>query len=184
MYKKGGYLLPAKEDLDDIYSSLIEAHGDRLYKLCLKLTFSREDADDLFSETILKIFEQPEKLKREYPERLLFTTASYLFKSMQRKYARRLRLVPTVPLGEYQIRDKINIHDEVVKDDIHKRLNDLVDGLPEKFKMPLIFYYTLEMSVSEIARTLKIPDGTVMSRLKRGRERLKKKLMEMGYDEK
>ena len=176
--------MPAKEDLDEIYSSLIEAHGDRLYKLCLKLTYSREDADDLFSETILKIFEQPEKLNREHPERLLFTTAGYLFKSMQRKYARRLRLVPVVPLDGHQVRDGTDIHDEVVKDDVHKRLNDLINGLPEKFKIPLIFYYTLEMSVSEIALTLKIPDGTVMSRLKRGRERLKKKLMEMGYDEK
>ena len=176
--------MPAKEDLDGIYSSLIETHGDQLYKLCLKLTYSREDADDLFSETILKIFEQPEKLNREHPERLLFTTAGYLFKSMQRKYARRLRLVPVVPLDGHQVRDETNIHDEIIKKDVNKRLNDLIDGLPEKFKMPLIFYYTLEMSVSEIALTLKIPDGTVMSRLKRGRERLKKKLMEMGYDEK
>jgi len=176
--------LPANEDLDEIYSSLIAAHGDRLYKLCLKLTYSKEDADDLFSETILKIFEQPEKLKREHPERLLFTTASYLFKSMQRKYARRLRLVPVVPLDGQQVRDETNIHDAVVKDDVHRRLNDLINELPEKFKLPLILYYTLEMSVSEIAKTLKIPEGTVMSRLKRGRERLKKKLMELGYDEK
>jgi len=176
--------LPAKENLDDIYHSLIEVHGDRLYKLCLKLTYSREDADDLFSETILKVFEQPEKLKREHPERLLFTMASFLFKSSQRKYARRLRLVPVVPLDGIGVGDVSNVHAEVVKRDVHARLNELISGLPEKFKLPLIFYYTLEMSVGEIAETLQIPNGTVMSRLKRGRERLKKKLMELGYDEK
>ena len=182
--KEGGYHLPAKEDLDNIYSSLIEVHGNRLYKLCLKLTYSREDADDLFSETMLKIFEQPDKLKREHPERLLFTMAIYLFKSSQRKYARRMRLVPVIPLDGNEIKAKTNIQDEVIRDDTHKRLNELINGLPEKFKIPLIFFYTLEMRVSEIAQTLEIPAGTVMSRLKRGRERLKKKLMEMGYDEK
>lgn len=181
--KEGGFGLPAKGNLDDVYYALIEAHGDRLYKLCLKLTYSKTDADDLFSETILKIFEQPEKLKREHPERLLFTTASYLFKSLQRKYARRLRLVPLVPLDGHDARDATSIQDEVVKRDVHQQLNGFVDKLPDKFKLPLIFYYTLEMSVHEIAVLLKVPEGTVMSRLKRGRERLKKKLMEAGYNE-
>ena len=174
-----------KESLDDIYSSLIEAHGNNLYKFCLKLAYSREDADDLFSEVILKVFEYPSKiLEKEHPERLLFTTASYLFKSSQRKYARRMRLVPVVPIENNHIKDDVNIQDEVIKADIHKMLNHLINGLPEKFKIPLIFYYTLEMNVSEIAQTLKIPNGTVMSRLKRGRERVKKELMEAGYDEK
>ena len=172
-----------KEDLNNLYNLLIESYGDRLYKLCLKLTYSKEDADDLFSETILKVFERPEKLEREHPERLLFTTAGYLFKSSQRKYARRLRLVPTIPLEGDQVKDTTNVQDQIIEDDIHRTLKGLINLLPEKFKIVLIFYYTLEMSVNEIALTLKIPNGTVMSRLKRGRERLKKELKEVGYDE-
>ena len=176
--------MPVHNNLDDIYTSLIENHGDGLYKFCLKLTYSKADADDLFSETILKVLQKPDKiLKTEYPERLLLRMASYLFKSSQRKYARRRRLVPVVPLDE-KVVDTVDVQTAVISNDVWQKLNELVDELPEKFRLPLIFYYTLEMSVSEIAKTLKIPDGTVMSRLKRGRERLKNKLMEAGYDEK
>jgi len=176
--------LPAKEDSDHMYTLLIQTHGDRLYKLCLKLTYSKADAEDLFSETILKVFEQPEKLKRDHPERLLFTTAGFLFKSSQRKYARRLRLAPVIPLEDNQIKDETSIQDDLIKGETHQKLNELIELLPEKFKMPLIFYYTLEMSVNDIALMLKIPNGTVMSRLKRGRERLKKELIKVGYNEK
>ena len=176
--------MPAKENLGNIYTSLIENYGDRLYKFCLKLTYSKADADDLFSETILKVLEKPEKvLEMKYPERLLFRMAGYLFKNSQRKYARRMRLAPVVPLEENIIRDRTNVDDEVIQDTVNKMLNKLIDELPEKFRMPLIFYYTLEMSISEIAKTLEIPAGTVMSRLKRGRDKLKKELMEAGYNE-
>jgi len=179
--------LPAKKDLNHIYTSLIEDYGNRLYRLCLKLTYSKVDADDLFSETLLKVFEQPSKiLESDYPERFLFSTASYLFQSKKRKYARRMRLVPVVPLSDEnreRIKDDKDVIEKILQDEMYRALNYFIEGLPEKFKLPLVFYYTMEMSVTEISLTLNVPSGTVMSRLKRGRERLKKQLMEAGYDE-
>lgn len=173
--------MSTNETLGDLYTSLIEIHGNRLYKLCLKLTYSKADADDLFSEVFLKVFERPEKLKTDHPERILFRTAGYLFKDAQRKYARRMRLVPTIPLEQMEVQDGCDIQEEVVQADVHQTLNELIKDLPENFKLPLVLYYTLEMKVSEVAKTLDLPEGTVMSRLKRGRERLKKQLTEMGY---
>ena len=40
----------------------------------------------------------------------------------------------------------------------------------------LLAYYLGEMSVSEISRTLEIPEGTVKTRLHRGRQMLRKEL--------
>lgn len=48
-----------------------------------------------------------------------------------------------------------------------------VDTLNVKFKIPLYMYYTAEMSIEDIASSLKIPQGTVKSRLHKARKTLK-----------
>jgi len=57
-----------------------------------------------------------------------------------------------------------------------------VEALPEKFKIPVILYYTIEMNVSDIALTLKLPAGTVKSRLFKARKLIKKGLGEVQYE--
>ena len=54
----------------------------------------------------------------------------------------------------------------------------LADALPEKYKILTMLYYSLEMSVPEIAAALKIPEGTVKSRLFKARKLIKKGLEE------
>ena len=57
-----------------------------------------------------------------------------------------------------------------------------MEALPEKFKIPVILYYTIEMNVSDIALTLKLPAGTVKSRLFKARKLIKKGLGEVQYE--
>ena len=53
---------------------------------------------------------------------------------------------------------------------------------PQKFRIPIHLYYSADLSIQEIAETLKIPEGTVKSRLNKARQLLKKELEEIGYD--
>ena len=50
--------------------------------------------------------------------------------------------------------------------------------IEELFRTPLVLFYLKEYSYQEIAETLDIPAGTVMSRLSRGKEQLRKRLGE------
>jgi RNA polymerase sigma-70 factor (ECF subfamily) len=54
-----------------------------------------------------------------------------------------------------------------------ERLQQAVQSLPDPFRVVVLMYYFEEMSYQEIARTLDIPIGTVMSRLARARQRLR-----------
>jgi len=47
------------------------------------------------------------------------------------------------------------------------------DKLNDKLRIPLYMYYTAEMSVEDIATALRIPQGTVKSRLHKARKILK-----------
>ena len=159
-------------------ADLVDMYNEAVYKFCRSLTYSKEDADDLFQETFLKAFEQLPKLNASNnPQSFLFSTASYIWKSRKRKYARRNRLVPVEPLNE-KVESGVNLEDSFAVQEETRVVRKLVDELPDKFKIPIIMYYTVEMSVPEIASILKLPIGTIKSRLFKARKLIEKGLIE------
>ncbi|MCL1858075.1 MAG: RNA polymerase sigma factor [Oscillospiraceae bacterium] len=172
----------------DILAELADKYGDSVYKFCRSLTYSKDDADDLFQETFLKIFEQPLKINGSgNPQSFLFSTALYIWKTWRRKYARRNRIAPVELLDYEDSRDniagQINIEEEFTLQEEIQAVKNLVENLPEKLKIPVILYYTMETDVSEIALTLRIPEGTVKSRLFNARKIIEKGLIEFGFEQ-
>jgi len=165
---------------NNAFTELADKYGGSVYKFCRSLTYSKEDADDLFQETFLKVLEQPDKISgSENPQSFLFSAALFLWKNWKRKYARRSRIMPVEPLDESNgsVASQVNIEDDYTAEEEIQTVRRLVDGLPEKFKIPVILYYTMEMDISEIALTLKIPGGTVKSRLFTARKIIRKGLI-------
>jgi len=172
-------IIPAKINFKD----LVNSYNEQIYKFCCRLTYSKEDAEDLFQDTFLKVFEQLDKMNvSSNPKSFLFSTALYLWKGKKRAYARRNRLAPVQPLDDGMVSD-ISMEDRVMAKEENSIVSELVEALPEKFKIPIILYYTVEMNVKEIASTLKIPAGTVKSRLFKARTLIEKGLVENGYGE-
>ena len=56
------------------------------------------------------------------------------------------------------------------------QLHDALLLLDEKMRMPLVLHYMQGYSIEEIARMLRVPQGTVKTRMRRGRERLRQEL--------
>jgi RNA polymerase sigma-70 factor (ECF subfamily) len=56
-------------------------------------------------------------------------------------------------------------------------VQSILDKLPEKYKAVLILYYMEDSSYQEIAEMLAVPVGTVMSRLSRAKQMMKKALL-------
>ena len=48
--------------------------------------------------------------------------------------------------------------------------------LPEKYRLPVMMFYFEDMAVADIAKAVDLPEGTVISRLHRGRARLREEL--------
>jgi len=165
-----------------MYADLVDEYSDSVYRFCRSLTYSREDADDLFQETFLRAFEQLSKISvSDNPQGFLFSTSVYVWKSWKRKYARRNRLAPVLPLDE-AVASEANMENDFMEQEETRIVRELVEALPEKFKIPVILYYTIEMNVSDIALTLKLPAGTVKSRLFKARKLIKKGLGEVQYE--
>ena len=158
-------------------SQLVNEYRNIVYRFCLSLSFRREDADDLFQDTYLKAFSEIEKIRiSKNPQSFLLSIATSLWKSNKRKYARRNRLAPMIELDETYFSTMADMEDDIIASEEVFLVRELVNCLPDKLKIPVVMYYTIEMSISEIAGTLKIPIGTVKSHLSRAREIIRKGL--------
>ncbi len=164
--------LRAKVDTD----ALAEEHGDVLYRFCRSLTFSREDGEDLFQDTFLKALERPAKLTAD-PRGFLFATALSLWRSRKRKYARRARIAPTEPLEDQSV-PAAGPEEALLAREELARVRRAAAALPERYRLPLVLYYAMEMKVNDIARTLDLPVGTVKRRLHTARALVEKGLAE------
>ena len=162
---------------------IVNSYGDQIFNFCRKLTYSKEDAEDLCQETFMRIFEQMHKLNSsDNPRGFLFSTALYIWKSKKRTYARRNRIAPVQSLDDDMVSD-MDVEHSIMAQENSRLVREIVHDLPNKFKIPIILYYSAEMDLPDIAITLKLPVGTVKSRLHRARKAIEKGLVEIGYEE-
>lgn len=173
-------------ELEDI-ENIIDEYGNVIYKFCIKLTQNKEDGEDLYQQTFLKAIELKSKLdKNKNPRSYLISISIKLWKNSVRKNARRETIAKSINIDQYEsieIKDtKVNTEQNIIKKEIEDEVNLVISKLEDKFKLPIIMYYTAEMSLEEIAKALKIPKGTVKSRLYKGRATIKKELEAIGYE--
>lgn len=168
------------EEIDEV----VEAYGSPLYKFCCKLTHQQSDADDLYQETFVQLVKQFRQIDRaKNPKSYLFSIAIFLWKGKCRKWARRQRIAPVVDWDHTEdIADGSDLEKTYIDGELRCLVNEEIDHLKEKLKMPLYLFYTAEMTVDEIAAVLNIPAGTVKSRLHKARQLLKTRLEAAGYE--
>ena len=158
----------------------VTEYGKSLYSFCLYCTRNREAADDLYQETFLVALEKDEIMREENPKSYLITIAMNLWRNRMRKAAWRKKIADVTFLGEEefsQIADEgRSVEEEVEKKQEATRIRNSVLSLPEKQRIVILMFYMEEMSIEEIARVLKIPAGTVKSRMNKAKVTLKERL--------
>ena len=164
------------------------AHLDAMYSFALKLARSRDDAEDLVSDTLLRAFERWEQYHLGTNIRAwLFTILYHVFVSRKRRIdAREVQptddadgRAPYDPVGE--VDPETRFFDSFLDEEITRA----IDALPVEYRSAVVLSDVHELRYAEIARILNVPEGTVKSRLFRGRRLLQKKLrgyaVDMGY---
>ncbi|NNE44298.1 MAG: sigma-70 family RNA polymerase sigma factor [Gemmatimonadetes bacterium] len=163
----------AREGDRDAFGKLVRMHQRRIHALGRRLLGTAEDADDLVQETFLRAWKALERFDAERPlapwlVRIATNRAMTLLEVRQRRPVEELE--DTVP-------DPGDLPDEATeRRRLHERVRQHLEGLPEDQRAILVLRATDQLSYREIADTLDIPIGTVMSRLARARETMRKRM--------
>jgi RNA polymerase sigma-70 factor (ECF subfamily) len=183
----GAPLAPAPERRKQFEAEAL-VHLDALYSFALKLARSRDDAEDLVSDTLLRAFERWEQYRLGTNIRAwLFTILYHVFVSRKRRIDAR-EVQPSEEQEGWSTFEAVGevdpegrFYDSFLDDEITRA----IDALPDEYRSAVVLSDVHELRYAEIAQILGVPEGTVKSRLFRGRRILQKKLVtyavEMGY---
>lgn len=160
--------------------NLITDYGKSLYSFCLYTTKDRELADDLYQQTFLTVMEKNDVCLDENPKAYLIAIAVNIWKNRIRKIAWRKRIADVTFVEEEELFQIAvggrSVEEEVVKRQEEEKVRREVLKLPEKQRVVILMFYMENMSIEEIASALKIPAGTVKSRMSSAKSILKERL--------
>jgi len=147
------------------FEECVESCADSLFRVAFRLTGNRTLASELVQETYLNAWKSIDNLKD--PQRM----RAWMFSILRNQYTKLLRKekrnVPTIA----------HINDvskpEQTNDDVTDRVQNALAALDEKHKLPVLLVSLEGMTVDQAAKVLEVPRGTVLSRLHRGRQKLK-----------
>lgn len=160
----------------------IQEYGKDIYTFCSQVTGNRQEAEDLYQDTFLKAVELEGKIDySKNPKSYLVSVALRIWKNRRRKFAWRKRIAGTRLLAEDWAQEDLegqedSAEEAALKRELERQVRQAVGELAEKYRIPVYLYYTLQLSVEEIAHVLDIPQGTVKSRLHKARALLRREL--------
>lgn len=166
----------------------IDEYGKDIYSFCRHLAGSRQEADDLYQDTFLKAVELSQNIDDTgNPKSYLLSISVRIWKNKKRKFAWRKRIADICPITEEkdaQIRapEELLPEQQVLGREKQELVRQAVDHLPKQLRVIVLLYYMEELSTRQIAAVLKIPAGTVKSRLYQARKRLEKELEDVLYE--
>jgi len=169
-------LLRASLDGDTgAWGEMISRYKDAVFGLCLGFLRNRADAEDVAHDAFIRAYVN---LRRFHLDKRfstwLFTIAANLCRN-------RLRYRKNHPVAELpdQIKGGSDPAGDVAREDRQTKVREALGRLPYGYRAPLVLRFYNDLAYQEIAGILSIPEGTVKTRIHRGKAMLKQ-LMEEG----
>ncbi len=138
-----------------------------LYRVSYSVLLNAEDCADAVQECILRAWVARDRLREEE-----YLQTWVIRNLLNVCYDMRRRRKPTVDID--------SLPEPAAPRDANRELHDAIAGLDERLRVAVVLYYMEGYSVDEIARLTRCPAGTVKSRLKRARQRLRTDLTSEG----
>lgn len=157
-------------------SRLIDQYGDRLLRLCVQYLNDTSLAEDALQETYLRAYRFLDRFRGDGSELAWLSSIAINACRNQRRSA----WFRHVELG-LKIDDLAD--DEASTNAGDDTVINQVSQLPPKYREVILLYYYQRLNTREIAQALSLREGTVSSRLRRAKERLRKTLERWYFDD-
>lgn len=163
----------------DAFREHVEPELEVLLRVAHSLTGNAADAEDLTQETLIRAYRAIARFDGRHPRAWLLTILRHTHLNMHRR-----QRPDTVPDWDalrghrpaFGTTVQRSAEDEVVDERLHHRLAGAIDALDSRYREVLWLVDVNDLSYADAAATLGVPVGTVMSRLSRARDRVRRQL--------
>ena len=174
----------------DAFEQLVERHTGKAYQLAYGLLSSREDAEEVVQDAFVRIFRALPRFRGDsefttWMYRIVVNLCNNRYRwNKHRGQGKHISI--DAPLeGQENDTLRLDLPDETLPPDkeltmqeFRTRTEKAMQALPESYRQAVMMRALKEMDYDEIAAVLHCAVGTVKSRINRGREMLRKMLVE------
>ena len=171
----------ARDGSEDAFRELVERHKDRVASVVIRILGNTADAEDVGQETFIRFYRGLRGFRGQATVGTYLTRiAVNLAISELRKRRRRSIIVPLAVPGRdpgEPVADYADPRASAEYDDTADRIQQALQELKPEFRSVIVLRLMEGYSTKETAEILGIPVGTVLSRLRRSQEKLKRLLL-------
>lgn len=170
-------------DGEERFRTLILPEIDALYRTAWSLTRNKADADDLVQDTLLRAFRAIDRFDGRYPKAWLMTIMRNSNINRARKKTPDLLDNPDLTFERsLDFADTDGPEGAIIDPMFDAVIDAAFSDLPEKFRSVVELVDINGLPYQQAAEVLGVPVGTVMSRLHRGRKRIRDHISAEGLD--
>lgn len=186
----------AKQGDYDAFMQLIEPHEQRLYNLALRVTGSKEDAEDVLQDTLLNALEHLNEFRGEaaFGTWLYRIAMHNAFRVLKKRRGGEVVSLEELTAERTEEDDEPFPHPEFIaewrdpaeiaeQNELRRIFDEAIQQLPENYRAVFLLRDVEGLSTKEVAEILGISEGNVKTRLLRARLRLREILSRYFGDE-
>ena len=155
----------------DAFAELAARHREAIYKAAYWILRDADEALDATQEALLKAYRYLDRFERRSSFKTWVRRIAH--NAALDRLARRKRQAGALPEGEPVDPGAAGAGERAERDERRRLVREAIDALPDAARAAVVLRDVEGLSYAEIAGTLGIPKGTVMSRIHHGRKLLK-----------
>jgi RNA polymerase sigma factor (sigma-70 family) len=157
---------------NEVFLQLVDSYKKKIISLCYSYTNDYHEAEDLSQEVFITLYNSISRFREEC------SLSTYIYRitvsrCLDYKRKRSIKGFLIGLLNSYK--------DDTVDCDDKNYVRDSINKLPEELKVPIVLYYYIGLSQSEIGNILKVSQKAVEGRIYRAKQKLKMEFEKEGY---
>ena len=163
-------------DDESAFTLFVERYKNRLFNFIFRVISEKETAEDILQDTFLRVYNQRKNYSPDFAlSTWVYTIALNLVRSelRKRKLRRYLSLDFLKEESDIELPDGLNQEPGTLKPILEKAIK----GLPKEYRTAFVLCDIERLPYNEIAEIMRVPVGTVKSRINRARSMLREKLL-------
>jgi RNA polymerase sigma factor (sigma-70 family) len=161
---------------EEAFAQLVQRFGPLVLSVCQRTLGHLQDAEDVFQATFLVLARKAQNIaKAQALAAFLCRVAYRMAKKLKRQKTR--RFMAPIDFNNVAADEKTP---ELIWRDLRPVLDEEVDRLPKKYRLPFVLCYLQGLTYEQAARQLGCPMGTLGSWLAQARQRLSSRLARRG----